>query len=165
MRSLAPRRPRLLGQPTRGKTALNRLRQIDVYVALVMPQLLSGGVPLIVDVGFGAYPWTTLEMRERWLHFNLRLRVIGTEIDAERVAAALPYRAENDPAAIDFRLGGFNLLDVLGSERARLIRCYNVLRQYDESAVDGALAAMAAALEPGGILIEGTSNPTGRIVA
>ncbi len=157
------RRIRPAGQPTRGKTALNRLRQIDSYVALAYPGLLAGGSPLVVDLGFGAYAWTTLEMRDRWLRFNPRLRVLGVEIDPARVAAALPYA---DPPAIDFRLGGFNLADILASsERARLIRCYNVLRQYGESAVPPALEAMAAALEPGGILIEGTSNPTGRMVA
>ncbi len=159
---MTPRRARPLGQPTRGKTALNRLRQIDVYVGLVGSGVLSGGSPLVVDVGFGAYAWTTLEMRERWLPFNPRLRVLGVEIDPERVEAALPYA---DPPAIDFKLGGFNLIDVLGDERARLIRCYNVLRQYDESAVGEALATMGRALEPGGILIEGTCNPSGRLVA
>jgi len=156
------RRVRPVGQPTRGKTSLNRLRQIDVYVALMLPGVLMDGTPLVVDVGFGAYAWTTLEMRDRWLSINPRLRVIGIEIDPERVAAALPYA---DPPAVDFRLGGFNLPDALGSERARLIRCYNVLRQYDESAVMPALEAMALSLEPGGILIEGTSNPSGRVVA
>lgn len=40
-----------------------------------------------------------------------------------------------------------------------------MLRQYDESAVGPALETMAAALAPGGLLIEGTSNPSGRIVA
>jgi hypothetical protein len=160
-----PRRARSAGQPTRGKTALNRLRQIDTYVALALPGILAGGSPLVIDVGFGAYTWTTLEMREHWLRFNPRLRVLGVEIDPEWVTAARPYA---DPPAIDFRVGGFNLSDILdvpGGERARLIRCYNVLRQYDESAVRSALGMMAAALEPGGILIEGTSNPTGRIVA
>jgi hypothetical protein len=159
------RRARSAGQPTRGKTALNRLRQIDAYVALALPGILAGGSPLVIDLGFGAQPWTTLEMRERWLRFNPRLRVLGVEIDPARVAAAGPYA---DPPAVDFRLGGFNLSDILdmpGGKRARLIRCYNVLRQYDETAVRPALDMMAAALEPGGILIEGTSNPTGRIVA
>ncbi|MCC7445957.1 MAG: class I SAM-dependent methyltransferase [Anaerolineae bacterium] len=156
------RRVRPVGQPTRGKTALNRLRQIDVYVALALPGVLMGDAPLIVDVGFGAYAWTTLEMRERWLTINPHLRVIGIEIDPARVAAALAYA---DPPTVGFRLGGFNLPDALVRERARLIRCYNVLRQYDESAVVPALEAMAVSLEPGGILIEGTSNPSGRIVA
>jgi hypothetical protein len=156
------RRVRPAGQPTRGKTALNRLRQVDVYLALVYAGLLLPGSPLVVDIGFGAYPWTTLEMRERWLRLNPRLRVLGVEIDPARVEAALPYA---DPPAVDFRLGGFNAVDILGGERARLIRCYNVLRQYDEAAVDPALETMAAALEPGGLLVEGTSNPSGRIVA
>ena len=160
-----PRRARPVGQPTRGKTALNRLRQIDTYVALALPGILAEGSPLVIDVGFGVQPWTTLEMRECWLRFNPRLRVLGVEIDPARVVEAKPYA---DPPAIDFRLGGFNLSDLLdapGGKRARLIRCYNVLRQYDEAAVRPALDMMAAALEPGGILIEGTSNPTGRIVA
>lgn len=156
------RRKRPLGQPTRGKTALNRLRQIDVYVALALESLLVGGVPLIVDVGYGVYPWTTLEMWERLLRLNARLRVLGVEIDPERVATAQPYAA---PPYIDFQLGGFDLLRVLNGQRARLIRCYNVLRQYDERAVAPALAEMALALEENGVLIEGTSNPSGRLVA
>ncbi len=155
-----PRKP--TGQPTRGKTALNRLRQVDVYVALAWPEVLAGKSPLVVDLGFGAFPWTTLEMAGRWRRINPRLRFLGVEIDPERVAAALPFA---EPPGIDFKLGGFNLTDLLGAERARVIRCYNVLRQYDEAAVAAALDRMAEALEVGGLLIEGTSNPTGRMVA
>lgn len=158
---MSPRR-RPFGQPTRGKTALNRLRQVDVYVALTCRALLAEGAPLIVDLGYGAYPWTALEMADRLRPFNQRLRLLGIEIDPERVAAALPHAA---PPLIDFRLGGFDLPAVLGAERARLIRAYNVLRQYDEDAVAPALAAMATGLEDGGMLIEGTCNPTGRITA
>jgi hypothetical protein len=157
-----PRPKRPLGQPTRGKTALNRLRQVDTYIALAWSHVLSYGSPLVVDVGYGAQAWTALEMVERWLPFNSRLRLLGVEIDPERVAAAQPYV---QPGVIDFKLGGFNLTEVLGGEKARIIRAYNVLRQYDESAVKDALDTMAQSLEPGGILIEGTSNPTGRIVA
>jgi len=89
------------------------------------------------------------------------LRVLGVEIDPARVEAALPHA---DPPAIDFRLGGFNLSEICGVESIRLIRCYNVLRQYEESAVEPALQEMAKALEPGGLLIEGTANPSGRLV-
>jgi hypothetical protein len=155
-----PIRP--VGQPTRGKTALNRLRQIDVYVALAMSGTLTRGSPLVVDLGFGAHAWTTLEMRQRWLHLNPLLRVLGIEIEPERVEIALPYA---DPPAIDFKVGGFNILDVTGGESVRLIRAYNVLRQYDEAAVPAALSTMGQALEGGGVLIEGTSNPSGRLVA
>jgi hypothetical protein len=58
-------------------------------------------------------------------------------------------------------LGGFNLQDVIGRECAHIIRAYNVLRQYDESAVPAALAQMSAGLALGGLLIEGTSTPSG----
>jgi hypothetical protein len=51
-----------------------------VYVALVHGRVLLGGTPLIVDVGFGAYPWTTLEMRQRWRRLNPRVHVLGVEI-------------------------------------------------------------------------------------
>jgi hypothetical protein len=158
----AGRSPRPIGQPTRGKTALNRLRQIDIYVALRLESLLRGGSPLIVDVGYGAYAWTALEMVERLGRINAKVRLLGLEIDPQRVEAAQYYV---DPPRLDFRLGGFNVTDALNGERARLIRCYNVLRQYDEAAVVPALQQMADGLEPGGVLIEGTSNPSGRLVA
>jgi hypothetical protein len=133
---------------------------VDTYIALAHAQTLSSGTPLIIDVGYGAQAWTALEMWERWQSLNPRLRLLGVEIDPERVAAALPYQ---QPGSIEFRLCGFNVRDVLDGRKARLIRAYNVLRQYDESAVPQALATMAHALEPGGLLIEGTSTPSGRL--
>lgn len=158
----SPRAKRPYGQPTRGKTALNRLRQVDAYIALTQAYALTDGTPLIVDVGYGAQAWTALEMRERWLSINPRIRLLGIEIDPMRVEAAQPHTI---PGVIDFRLGGFNVLDATGGEQARVIRAYNVLRQYDEGAVGDALASMTAALQMGGLLIEGTSTPSGRIVA
>jgi hypothetical protein len=157
-----PRPIRPQGQPTRGKTALNRLRRVDNYIALAHASTLTSGSPLVVDVGYGAYPWTALEMFERWLPFNPRLRLLGLEIDAERVAVAQPYA---QPGRIAFALGGFNVARNLGAEKAAIIRAYNVLRQYDEADVEPALRTMAQALAPNGLLIEGTSNPSGRFVA
>lgn len=156
------KRTRPVGQPTRGKTALSRLRQVDTYIALTQSSLLRGGAPLIADVGYGAQAWTALEMWERWLPFNPHLRLLGVEIDPERVAAALPLA---QAGIIEFRLGGFNLSDILGAEKARIIRAYNVLRQYEEADVNAALIQMGQALEVGGILVEGTSTPSGNIVA
>lgn len=157
-----PKRIHPIGQPTRGKTALNRLRQVDVYIALTRSAYLTGPSPLVVDVGYGAQAWTAIEMWERWLPFNPSLRLIGVEIDPERVAAAQPY---SQPGVLDFRLGGFNLTDVLGDEKATLVRAYNVLRQYEEEVVTDALYKMGQGLAVGGILIEGTSTPSGNIVA
>ncbi len=157
---MSTRRVKPVGQATRGKTALNRLRQIDTYIALNWSHVLSGGAPLVVDVGYGAQAWTALEMFERWLPLNAHLRLLGVEIDPERVAAA---QIHAQPGCIGFRLGGFNLVDALGADSARVVRACNVLRQYDESAVEQALHSMARALETGGLMIEGTSTPSGRI--
>lgn len=149
------------GRPTRGKTALNRLRRSDTYVALALPGVLRGGEPLAVDLGFGAQPWTTLELAERWRRLNPSLRVLGIEIDPERVENARPYA---HPPAVDFKLGGFDLAATLGGDRARVVRCLNVLRQYDEAEVARALALIVDGIEPGGLLVEGTSSPTGRMI-
>ncbi len=131
---------------------------MDVFVALAMPRVLRGDAPLAVDLGFGAKPWTTLELAERWQRVDPTLRVLGIEIDAERVAEAASFA---QPPAIDFRLGGFDLAQTLGGERARIVRAFNVLRQYDEQAVAEALDAIAGGMEHGGVLLEGTSTPSG----
>lgn len=158
------RRP--VGEPTRGKTAPNRLRRVDSFVLLWAPDLLrrSDGAfaeAPFVDLGFGETPATTLESAARFRRLRPDLRVIGVEIDRDRVAAARPYA----DARTDFRWGGFNLpLDRGPDGRpipARLIRAMNVLRQYEEAAVAGAWACMAEGLAPGGLLIEGTSDPSG----
>jgi len=156
------------GQPTRGKTACNRLRRVDFFLMRYDPGLLrrrSGAFEraYFVDVGYGATPTTTLESAERFRRLNPSLPVLGVEIDPDRVAAARPY----EDAQTAFRLGGFNLpLRAWPDgtpEHARLIRAFNVLRQYDESAVNEAYAALAECMLPGGLMIEGTSDPFGRV--
>lgn len=49
-------------------------------------------------------------------------------------------------------------------ERVSVIRAFNVLRQYAEAAVAEALSAVAATLTEGGLIIEGTSDPLGRLL-
>lgn len=159
----APQKPQ--GQPTRGKTARNRLRQVDHFLLRYDPGLLTrrDGLfarALYVDLGYGAEAFTTLESAARFRKLNPELPVLGVEIDPERVAAARPFADERT----FFRLGGFNL-PLLSDEPARLIRAFNVLRQYEESQVARAWQQMAHRLLPGGLLIEGTSNPTGAIWA
>src|SRR6185436_15653088 len=96
---------------------------------------------------------------QRLRRLNPQLQVLGVEIDPQRVADAQPFTAEG----LSFRLGGFNL--PLGpGERVSVVRAFNVLRQYPEAAVAEALAALAEPLTPGGLILEGTSDPLGRLL-
>lgn len=157
------RRP--LGQVTRGKTAHNRLRQVDNFLMRYDPGLISRSTDLFekawfVDLGYGAEAWTTIETAHRFRKLNPNLPILGVEIDPERVEAALPFQDE----ITRFRLGGFNF-PLLPGESVRMIRAFNVLRQYDESQVPQAWNQMAEHVLNGGLLIEGTSNPAGSIWA
>ena len=154
-----PRHPRPLGQPTRGKTAPNRLRRTDVFLALVYPEFVRHMTGQYVDLGYGFFPITSVETLHRLRRLNPDLLVLGVEIDPQRVAAAQPYA---EPG-LNFRLGGFNL-PVQPGEQVSIIRAVNVLRQYDEATVAEALAALAAGLTPGGLILEGTSDPLGRLL-
>ena len=166
MASLASRRARLnprpgrpLGQVTRGKTAPNRLRKTDTFLAVAYPELVRRMPGLYIDLGYGAYPITSVETLRRLRELNPQLRVLGVEIDPQRVADAQPYVAEG----LAFRLGGFNL-PLASGETASVIRAFNVLRQYEEPEVEKALAALGASLTPGGLILEGTSDPLGRLL-
>jgi len=156
-----PRRPQ--GQETRGKTARNRLRRVDNFALMYAPELLQRvthdyAQSLFVDVGYGAEPFTTLESAARFRRLNPTLPVLGVEIEPGRVAGAQPYA----DAHTHFRLGGFNL-PLQAGETVRLVRAFNVLRQYEEAAVAEAYALLAQHVLPGGLLLEGTSDPFGRI--
>src|SRR5258706_8129694 len=153
------RRPRPLGQATRGKTAPNRLRKTDVFLALAYNEYVRHMAGLYVDLGFGFFPITSVETLHRLRRLNPKLRVLGVEIDPERVAGAQPF----EEPALSFRLGGFNL-PLRPGEQVSVIRAFNVLRQYDEAAVAEALAALAACLTPAGLILEGTSDPPGRLL-
>ncbi|MEP7358239.1 MAG: class I SAM-dependent methyltransferase [Anaerolineales bacterium] len=150
---------RPLGQPTRGKTAPNRLRKTDTFLAVAFPEFVRRMASLYVDLGYGFFPITSVETLHRLRRLNPSLRVLGVEIDPQRVAAAQPFA---EPG-LEFRHGGFNL-PVLSGERVGVIRAFNVLRQYDESAVDAALGELSQILIPGGLILEGTSDPLGRLL-
>ncbi|MFN8412813.1 MAG: hypothetical protein U0Z26_10530 [Anaerolineales bacterium] len=151
------------GQPTRGKTATNRLRRVDNFVVLYEPSLLTrtDGLfadSLFVDLGYGFDARTTLESAERFRRVNPNLKILGVEIDKERVEAALPFADERT----FFRLGGFNL-PLQSGESVKLMRAFNVLRQYEEKDFAPAYERLAEYMLPGGLLVEGTSNPFGSI--
>lgn len=146
--------------PTRGTTGANRLRRIDRWIAAACAgPLRHAEDPLVVDLGYGATPVTTVEMRDR-LAAAVRadVRVVGLEIDPVRVAAAAPWA---DPPGLTFARGGFELAGL----RPVLVRACNVLRQYDESQVEPAWRTMRQSLAPGGLLVEGTCDELGRLAA
>ncbi len=151
------------GQPTRGKTASNRLRRVDNFILLYEPELLTRNDGLFadsmfVDLGYGFDARTTLESAARFRRVNPNLKILGMEIDKERVAAALPFADDKT----FFRLGGFNL-PLNDGEHVRLIRAFNVLRQYEEADFAPAYERLAEYVLPDGLMIEGTSNPFGSI--
>jgi hypothetical protein len=153
------------GQLTRGKTASNRLRRVDNFILLYEPALLTrtDGLfarALFVDLGYGFDARTTLESAARFRHINPRLPILGVEIEKERVETALPYADKQT----FFRLGGFNL-PLKDGEHVRLIRAFNVLRQYEEKDFALAYERLAQYVLPGGLMIEGTSTPYGQIWA
>jgi hypothetical protein len=147
-----------VGAVTRGTTAPQRLRRVDTWLAArFADQLRLTDDPLVIDLGFGSSPVTTVELRSRLVAAaGPRVRVVGLEIDPDRVAAARPAA---DPPSLRFLRGGFELAGL----RPVLVRAMNVLRQYDEGAGPGAWRMMSSALAPGGAVVEGTCDESGRI--
>ncbi len=153
---LAAGRARALGLPTRGTTAPNRLRRVDRWLtSAAWSALRAAEDPLVVDLGFGSSPVTTVEMYDRLRPVRPHLRVVGLELDQERVVAAASAAR---PPGLAFARGGFELAGL----RPVVVRAMNVLRQYDEEAVGAAWAAMAGRLQAGGLLVEGTCDEVGR---
>jgi hypothetical protein len=154
---------RPIGEITRGKTARNRLRRVDIFFLLYAANLIKNNYPgvdraFFVDLGYGFEPFTTLETAGRLRSLNPALPVLGIEIDPERVTVAEPYAG----ALTHFRLGGFNV-PLQPGETVRAMRAFNVLRQYNEDQVAESHALMGSSLVPGGLIIEGTSDPYGRV--
>ena len=90
---------RPVGLVTRGTTNPNRLRRVDSWIVDRCAAALSAADdPLVVDVGFGATPVTTVELRSRLLAVRADVRVVGLEIDPVRVAAAQLASAPPSPA-------------------------------------------------------------------
>lgn len=147
-----------VGQPTRGTTNPNRLRRVDRWLTgspLVRRALTGAADPLAVDLGYGASPVTAVELAARLAAVRPDVRVLGLELDPDRVEAARPAA---DPPRLDFARGGFEL----AGTRPVLVRALNVLRQYTEAEVASAWATVLARLAPGGVLVEGTCDELGR---
>ncbi|WP_046585878.1 hypothetical protein [Streptomyces mangrovisoli] len=154
MTARAATRP--VGNVTRGTTNPNRLRRMDRWIAATLGAALRrADDPVAVDLGYGAAPWTAVELLARLRTVAPATRVVGIEIEPARVTAARPY--ERDGLA--FRHGGF---EVPVPQRPMLIRAANVLRQYDETEVAAVWRRLCGRLAPGGLLVEGTCDEIGR---
>ena len=119
-----------VGVVTRGTTNPNRLRKLDRWlIHTYCRDIRSADVPLVVDLGYGASPQTSVELVRR-LRDSVApdVRVLGLEIAPERVAAA----SEIDEPGLDFALGGF---EVPSATLPVVIRAANVLRQYPVESV------------------------------
>ncbi|KIE25052.1 methylase [Streptomyces sp. MUSC 125] len=151
-----------MGTVTRGTTNPNRLRRMDRWIAATHgAELRRAADPVAIDLGYGAAPWTAVELLDRLRTVTPRARVVGIEIEPDRVAAARPY----ERVGLTFRHGGF---EVPVPGRPVLIRAANVLRQYDETEVSDVWQRLCARLSPaggashGGLLVEGTCDEIGR---
>jgi len=154
---------RPVGAVTRGTTNPNRLRRMDRWIAVELAPALRRALPepVAVDLGYGAAPWTAVELYQRLAAVRADVRVVGIEIESERVAAAQRHAR---PPGLTFRRGGFEVpLDgAAATGGALLIRAANVLRQYDEAQFADAWALLRGRLAPEGLLVEGTCDEIGR---
>jgi hypothetical protein len=153
------------GEVTRGTTNPSRLRRVDRWISGTQRSVLqSAERPLVVDLGYGASPVTTLELYRTIKKIAPDAEVTGLEIDPERVASANRYlegllaagRVLDD---LSFARGGFELPV---PRRPVLVRAFNVLRQYPEERVWPAWTRLRDRLADGGVLIEGTCDELGR---
>ncbi|SDL09302.1 SAM-dependent methyltransferase [Streptomyces indicus] len=152
-----PSRP--VGTVTRGTTNPNRLRRMDRWIAERHGRALRAHpAPLAVDLGYGAAPWTAVELLHRLRTAAADVRVVGIEIEPARVAGAKPYEEEG----LTFRLGGFEVPTTPAEGAPLLIRAANVLRQYDEEQVAEVWRRLCGRLAPDGLLVEGTCDEIGR---
>lgn len=157
------RQTKPVGIPTRGTTAPNRLRRIDRW--LTSPRLAAvlrrAPDPLVVDLGFGASPVTTIELAARLRVVRSDVEVVGIEIDPQRVAVARELAGVRGVRA-DFHRGGFELGPLAG-RRPVIVRAANVWRQYPVEEVASGWTRVAALLTAGGILVDATCDEIGRL--
>ena len=145
---------------TRGKTRSGRLRHLDAWLTACEADLLARRDgpwedALVVDVGVGHAPTTTVELAAA----VAPVRVVGVERDADYIA-----NARAAAPGLEVRGGGFDLpLDA--DERARLVRAVNLLRAYPAAQAADARKRMGASLRVGGLLVEGSTDRTGDVGA
>lgn len=137
----------------RGRTRAGRLAALDAWVCHERAEVLrAGGV--VLDVGFGVEPVTTLELAAAVRAVEPGLAVVGVERDASRVRPVPGVRLVQ---------GDFASLAALGP--ACLVRAMNVVRGYREDEVPAIHAALGAATADGGLVLEGSTDTEGHVMA
>ncbi|HLK01911.1 MAG TPA: class I SAM-dependent methyltransferase [Streptosporangiaceae bacterium] len=153
------------GEITRGTTGPNRLRRPDRWIGgPLRPVLIAAARPLVVDLGYGASPVTTLALYRMVRNIAPGAEVTGLEIDPDRVSSARKYLSRlrtrgHDLPGLSFAHGGFELPV---PRPPVLVRAFNVLRQYPQERVSSAWERLRSGLAPNGVLIEGTCDELGR---
>ena len=161
-----------VSKATRGNTQANRLRIADQwYLAL---HRKTSHPPLFVDVGFGKVADTSVRFHERLCGSEEGWELLAVDMDPARVAAAQASFAQ---ANRRFIVQGFDLpvlrptstddapKDGKFSPKADLIRALNVLRQYSSEQCADVHQELGAALVEHGLLLEGTSDPSGDLLS
>ncbi|CCH78245.1 conserved hypothetical protein [Nostocoides japonicum T1-X7] len=153
---------RPVGTITRGTTNPNRLRRCDRW--LTGPQAWRlrrpAQPPIVVDLGYGRSPVTTLELHDRLARVRRDVEVVGLEIDPDRVRQAMALARPG----LAFARGGFEVPLTRG-RRATVVRAFNVLRQYAEEEVPEAWDRVVRRLAPDGLLVDGTCDELGRLAS
>lgn len=156
---------RARSRATRGRTRPGRLARLDAWLVDQERWLLGRtdgpwAHAVAVDVGLGSDPVTSVQAAVAWRTCHPGLPVIAVDVDVHRVAHAATVAGD----VLDVRRGGFDL-PLQPDEPARLVRAMNLLRPYRARAVPDAHRRLATALLPGGLLIDGTSDTDGHLLA
>ncbi len=141
----SPSRP--VGTVTRGTTNPNRLRRMDRWIAAEHgAELRRAGDPVAVDLGYGAAPWTAVELLAGCARCA---RTPGSSASRSNRPGWRPPGPYSDRGWSSVH-GGFEVPLPGGPGRAPvLIRAANVLRQYDEDAGGRRMAAAVRAAGSG----------------
>lgn len=141
---------------SRGRTRPGRLAFVDAYLCRHERALLAaaGDAP-VVDVGIGDGAVTTAELAAALAMDWPALRVVGVDNDPGRLAAGQAAYPQLQLRALDVR----GELSALGG--ARIVRAMNLLRGLTPQVARRVLAGLAGTLAPGGVLLEGNSDPVG----
>lgn len=147
----------------RGRTRKGRLRLLDHLLKDEQLHLPGGPRLVAVDVGVGDDIATTVELLEalKTSRRSEKVSLFGVENDPDRAAR---LRQQISDSCLEIVTGTFSDLVKLSSP-LHLVRVMNVLRGYRLDEVREAQEHVLAALAPGGLLVEGSSDTQGHVLS